>query len=98
MLRINPSGYRRVRTIDLDGKLIGPWVEELRRAIGPQDAGESVCLNLAHLTFADSAGLSLLRELHRRGAQLVGAPPLIEGLLTLDAGSGAPTDLWQRAR
>jgi ABC-type transporter Mla MlaB component len=88
MLRITPSGYRRVRTIHLDGKLVGPWVEELRRAIGRHDERESVCLNLAHLTFADSAGLCLLQELHRSGAQLVGVLPLIDGLLALDAGDG----------
>lgn len=87
MLRITPSGYRRVRTMDLDGKLIGPWVEELRRAIGSQGSDESVCLNLSRLTFADAAGLGLLRELHRGGTQLVGAPPLIQGLLASRAGT-----------
>lgn len=92
MLRIIPSGTRRVRTLDLDGKLVGPWVEELRRTIGPQDASESICLNLAHLTFADGAGLRLLRELHGGGALLVGAPPLIDGLLSLDAGKDSAMD------
>jgi anti-anti-sigma regulatory factor len=69
--------------MDLDGKLVGPWVEELRESIGASGGRESLCLNLRRLTFADSAGLSLLQELRRDGAQLVGALPLIEALLAM---------------
>ena len=81
MLRITVSGYVKVRTLELDGKLVGPWVDELRTAIRSAGGGESVCLNLQHLAFADTAGLGLLRELRGEGVQLVGALPLMEGLL-----------------
>ena len=36
MLRITHSGTMTVATIDLDGKLVGPWVDELRE---PYEAG-----------------------------------------------------------
>jgi hypothetical protein len=42
---------------------------------------QSVCLNLEHLAFADTAGLSLLHSLRQDGVALVGVSPLIEGML-----------------
>lgn len=90
MLRITVSGYRQVRTVDLDGKLIGPWVDELRLALNASDDPAAVCLNLQRLTFADAAGLALLHELHHNGTQLVGALPLLRELLAL------PTQLPDR--
>lgn len=83
MLRITHSGYMTVATIDLEGKLVGPWVEELRRTIGSLQPEEAKRLNLAGLAFADTAGLRLLLDLRRGGVDLVGAMPLIEGLLAL---------------
>lgn len=85
MLRITHSGYTRLRTMDLEGKLVGAWVDELRVAVGAAHAGDCLCLNLQRLAFADSAGLALLHELHRDGAQLAGASPLIEALLAMHA-------------
>ena len=89
MVRITHSGYTRVRTLDLDGKLVGPWVDELRRIVGAPNSGDTLCLNLQQLTFADADGLALLRELRHDGVQLAGALPLIESLLALPSGSDA---------
>lgn len=72
-------------TLDVDGRLVGPWVAEMQGAIAELRKDQAVCLNLNHLTFADAAGLSLLRNLQREGILLVGASPLIEGLLKLHA-------------
>ncbi len=68
-------------TIDLDGKLLGPWIDELRSVVAAARVKDAVCLNLAHLSFADAAGIDLLRAFRRDGIQLVGASPLIDGLL-----------------
>lgn len=81
MLRITHSGYRTVATIDLDGKLLGPWVDELHSVIASLRPDDAKRLNLEKLEFADPAGLRLLHELRREGVDLVGVPPLIEGLL-----------------
>jgi anti-anti-sigma regulatory factor len=81
VLRITHSGYMQVATIDLDGKLVGPWVDELRRTIEALRRDDAIHLNLAKLTFADAAGLSLLHALRRDGVGLVGTLPLIAGLL-----------------
>ena len=44
-------------------------------------AKDAVRLNLEHLSFADAAGIEMLREVRSDGVQLIGASPLIEGLL-----------------
>ena len=51
----------------LEGKLVGPWVEELQRlsdeALSHQKA---VSLDLERVLFVDSRGVTLLRDLARR--------------------------------
>ena len=51
----------------LEGKLVGPWVEELQRlsdeALSHQKA---VSLDLERVSFVDSRGVALLRDLARR--------------------------------
>jgi ABC-type transporter Mla MlaB component len=89
VLRLIHSKSTTMTTVDLDGKLIGPWVEEVRTTVGALSGGQTVCLNLEHLSFADAAGVSLLYGLRRDGIQLVGASPLIDGLLQLH-GQQAP--------
>jgi anti-anti-sigma regulatory factor len=68
-------------TLDVDGKLVGPWVDEMRTTVAALRREHSVCLNLQHLSFADAAGLSLLCTLRHDGILLVGASPLIDGML-----------------
>jgi len=50
--------------LQLEGSLVGPWVEELRRQSerALTDA-KSVSLDLGKLWFADQEGVALLREL-----------------------------------
>ena len=51
----------------LEGKLVGPWVEELRRlsdeALSLQ---KNVSLDLERVWFVDSRGVTLLRDLAKR--------------------------------
>ena len=53
--------------LQLEGKLVGPWVEELRRlsdeALSQQ---KNVSLDLERVWFVDSRGVILLRDLARR--------------------------------
>jgi hypothetical protein len=60
----NDSG----RTFKLEGKLLGPWVDEVRNVcMQPLDRLEQVGLDLAAVTFVNAAGAELLRELIRQG-------------------------------
>ena len=53
--------------LQLEGKLVGPWVEELRKlsdeALSLQ---KNVSLDLERVWFVDSRGVILLRDLARR--------------------------------
>lgn len=76
----------------LDGKLLGPWVEELRSVIATLPGDGAVRLNLENLIFADAAGIELLQTAQRNGIQLAGASPLIDALLAAPHGSAVAND------
>ena len=65
MLRISTISDSENHTrLRVEGRLMGPWVEELRGMC--QQAlceGKAVTLDLGRLWFVDSAGAALLREL-----------------------------------
>ncbi len=83
MLRITPlatnSGEFCLR---LEGRLIGPWVEELERAVAASSSppGE-LQLDLSRVQFVDASGLELLQSLQNRGVVLQRVTPFIEELL-----------------
>ena len=81
MLRLTQSWTKTLATVDLDGKLCGPWVDEVRTTVAGLTSEAPVCLNLQQLSFADAAGIDLLCTLSREGVRLVAASPLIDGLL-----------------
>jgi hypothetical protein len=74
-----------VPTLKVEGKLMGPWVEELQQVCGswPQSAGRPR-LDLSAVNFVDVAGLRLLRELLGQGVLLAGCSGLIAELLHLE--------------
>ena len=59
-------------SLRLEGKVVGPWVDELRRT-ADRVLGRSGAMvaDLSAVTFADAAGICLLRELARRGVTFV---------------------------
>ena len=73
MLKISVTNQSNEATrLQLEGKLVGPWVEELRRlsdeALARQQA---VSLDLEKVWFIDSQGIALLRNLaEKRVTQL----------------------------
>ena len=82
MLRITYAQTVLVTTIGLEGKLLSPWVDEVRSAVAVARAGGAVRLNLENLQFVDPAGAELLRELQERGGvRLIAASPFVEALL-----------------
>jgi ABC-type transporter Mla MlaB component len=62
----------------LEGKLIGPWVNELKSccAIVCKE-GRRLSLDLTDVLFADRTGVALLRALQESEVVLAGCPPLI---------------------
>ena len=74
MLMISsPETTGQTVTLRLAGQLIGPWVEELRHASEKfLGNGHRVFLDLTEVTYADPAGVALLRGLQARAITLTG--------------------------
>jgi RNA polymerase sigma-70 factor (ECF subfamily) len=66
MLRVTHSFIDGVHWLRLEGRLAGPWVEELRAACASV-AGGTPALDLDAVDFADAAGVAFLAPLARRG-------------------------------
>ena len=73
MLRIGAAaGTGNSRTLSLEGRVIGPWVDELGRTCQEILAtGAPLTLDLREVAFVDRDGLALLRGLVDRGASVV---------------------------
>jgi len=73
MLRITKNETKDSLLVRLEGKLAGPWVDELEKCLGTckkQGDDRAVRLDLAGLTFVDDRGKELLRGLCQHGAEL----------------------------
>ena len=72
MLRITPieSGKKQL-VLQLEGRVSGPWVSELSDVCEKAlSEGIALVLNLADVSFLDSAGVDLLKKYEHRGAEL----------------------------
>ena len=79
MLRITPTESSNHHIIlRLEGRVAGPWVTELwkacEKALGEKQA---LVLNLAEVSFLDSAGVTLLAKVRLRGVELVECSPFV---------------------
>ena len=83
MLKIvHVNGMAKATTLQLAGRLIGPWVEELRRTCEPILArGDSLAIDLSEVSFVDQAGVELLGWLRSREAVLSNCSGFIAELL-----------------
>jgi hypothetical protein len=62
----------------LEGKLIGPWVNELKSCCAIVDnEGRRFSLDMTDVLFADRMGLALLRALQESNVALTGCTPLL---------------------
>jgi len=72
------SSSKGVR-LRVEGRLMGRWVEELRRAsdLHALSDGIRLTLDLADVSFADAAGIELLKELRTRSVALLSPSSLV---------------------
>jgi hypothetical protein len=69
MLRITVQDGETNQTIKLEGKIVGPWVEEFERtyqAMMPLLGSKELHLDLRGVRFVDNKGRCLLREIYRK--------------------------------
>ena len=67
MLRITKLSNGNSEVVKLEGALRTPWLEEVRNTLTEAKPHQ---LDLADVTFADEAGIRLLRELLDNGVQI----------------------------
>jgi len=82
MLRITPIADSEGTCLKLEGKLLAPWVDELRThctAIRAQSARPR--LDLDAISYVDSAGAETLQALRAQGFQIVACSPFVAMIL-----------------
>jgi ABC-type transporter Mla MlaB component len=78
MLKISEPSASLATTLKLEGRLIGPWVEQLRESCENLIAQEKrVQLDFTDVTFADRRGVALLMDLQNRGVKLLNCSPFL---------------------
>jgi anti-anti-sigma regulatory factor len=90
MLRITwVAGSDAAPVLKLEGKLLGPWVSEVREAWAQAAARSGrIRLDLSAVSFVDAAGAQLLRELRRQGLTFAACSPFVAELLHLEHSEG----------
>jgi len=83
MLRITRmDGTAGATLLKLEGRLRGLWVEELARLCAELPGSVApIHLDLAAVSFADDAGVRLLRTCLRQGARMVACSGIVAELL-----------------
>jgi anti-anti-sigma regulatory factor len=73
MLKITLEKNSRSTTLRVEGRLTGPWVDELERAwraVTPDPSDGRVSVDLTDVTFVGEEGKRLLEAMYAEGARL----------------------------
>jgi len=80
MMKITFCNNCESSVLKLEGRLAGPWVDELGKtwhSVSPAAVGNHLVLDLCEVTYVDTEGRKLLAEMHQAGVELIG-----EGIMT----------------
>jgi hypothetical protein len=80
MLKISQAGTpNHSVTLKLEGRVVGPWVEELRRICEPLLAEDrALKLDMTEVSYADAEGVATLNSFKARGVKLKNCSPFVE--------------------
>jgi hypothetical protein len=82
MLRVTLLHDSRGPGLKLEGKLFGPWTDELRTACeAVANQAPRPHLDLTAVSFVDAPGVELLEELRSKGFELVGCSGYVAAVL-----------------
>jgi anti-anti-sigma regulatory factor len=84
MLRITNTTRPEGVMVVLEGRLAGPWVDELARcwkALRTTQDARSIRVQLDGVTFIDAAGKAVLRAMHEDGAAIAASGCMIRAIL-----------------
>jgi anti-anti-sigma regulatory factor len=95
MLRITAQDNPRLLTLRLEGRLEGPWAEELEncwRSVVASESKPIVRVDLSGVTFIDAAGKARLSLMHRQGAEFVATDCLTKAIVEEITAAGASSN------
>ncbi|MGO8790401.1 MAG: hypothetical protein ACLQVL_23875 [Terriglobia bacterium] len=72
MLKITIGASMNAATLILEGRLVGPWVDELERSwftVRDSFRNQQVMIDLCEVTFVDAEGRKLLTRMYEHGAR-----------------------------
>jgi ABC-type transporter Mla MlaB component len=84
MLKITLIDSAEEFRLRLEGKLSGPWVDELRQCwltASSTTAGRRTVVDVDYVEHVDAAGETLLGDMSREGVQLNASTPFIHGIV-----------------
>lgn len=84
MLRIRTLSRHRETLLVLEGRLTGPWVDELARCwarLRDESRAGPIRVDLEGVTFVSAAGQALLARLHDDGALLTARGCMISAII-----------------
>lgn len=82
MLKITIRREGENSVLELEGKLAGPWVDELASCTREEKARSAkIFVDLQNVSFIDAQGKTLLQTLHREGATLAGKGCLTRAII-----------------
>jgi hypothetical protein len=83
MFRVTVHDNPESLTFQLEGRLAGPWVQELEECWRRTLAGRrsAVRFDLVGVTFIDAAGQAFLAAMHRQGAEFIAADCLTRAVV-----------------
>lgn len=86
MLRITRLRTDDTVTFRLEGKLLEPWMDEVKAACTQSDPHSGhKALDLSELTYVDDSGLGLLRDLLHSGFEVTRCSSFVAELLRAEA-------------
>ena len=77
MLRITVQRGDDGTNLILEGRIAGPWVDELRRAVDVASDGRPLVLEMAGVSFVAPEGARLVRRLAEAGAAIRNCSPFV---------------------
>ena len=81
MLKITITNTATVERWTLEGRLVTPWVDELKRSWKRTIRRRRCIVNLDEVTFIDKGGERMLRSMSKQGAQLIASDVYVKHVL-----------------
>jgi ABC-type transporter Mla MlaB component len=84
MLRVTETRTEHGTWLILEGRLTGPWVDEVKRCwkrLLARGTGQATFIDVREVSFIDESGKALLSEMHHAGARLVSSGVLMNSVV-----------------